>query len=670
MNYKPGICTFCGTGCGHLLDVSGEEVRGVFPVQNHPVSKGRLCVRGWHVHELLNSSEKITSPLVRKEGVLVETGYDEAISFLVEKLAAHKRESSDEIAFLASPRSSNEENFLLMKLARSVFNANNISLDCDPGHRISIDVMRQGTGMAGMLGSLEEIAESEFIMTVGIDITKQNPIIGSEIHKAARSGAKLVVLDTRATQIAKLSGKFLHARPGAYRIAAAFMAKVLLDEGLCDMAYIKRNTEGYEAFSRSLSTLGEGEVAEKTGLEPNELRETARELAAAGSAMVFFSSGISGLDKDTVGILYNLFLLAGKVGRKGCGVNPVTGINNLQGSYDMGIAPDLLTGYQSLEDTAVREKYNKEWGVKLPAKPGAPIHDMTAVGGKLKALVVVDHDETIIRNLEMIRNTDFVAYIGTYRNAFTDLADVVLPIASYIESDATFTNTERRVQLSRKKLDPPGGVLPGWKLISAIAEKAGAKWGYGSPAEVMNEIAKLTPSYSGISHAKLQGTFGIQWPCGKDMPNGTARFNAEDAAKKVSFAPVDGGFSVPRTSEEFPMLRLVGEAQHYWHQNNLMKKTNIPLREYNATLLLYPEGYVAISPEDAKELQVRDRFPVKVVSPYGSMEAMVQVTDKLKPKTAYAAYFVHDMATKFFLEHRDVFKRGEDATIPVRIVKV
>ena len=203
MNYKSGICTFCGTGCGHLLDVRGNAVCGVFPLQNHPVSKGRLCVRGWNVHELLNTPEKITTPLIRKNGALAEASYDEAVSYLVDNLTKYKKNSSDEIGFLASPRSSNEENYLLMKLARSVVNTNNISLDSDPGHRLSLDVMHRGTGMAGMLGSLEEIAKADFLLVVGIDITKQNPIIGSEIHMAARAGAKLVVIDTRNTPIAK-----------------------------------------------------------------------------------------------------------------------------------------------------------------------------------------------------------------------------------------------------------------------------------------------------------------------------------------------------------------------------------------------------------------------------------------------------------------------------------
>jgi predicted molibdopterin-dependent oxidoreductase YjgC len=661
MNYKSGICTFCGTGCGHLLDVRGDKVCGVFPMQNHPVSKGRLCVRGWNVHELLSTNDKITTPLIRKNGKLVEASYDEAVSYLVENLSKYKKDSSDEIGFLASSRSSNEDNFLLMKLARSVFNANNISLDSDPGHRNSLDVLQTSTGMAGMLGSIEEISKADFILVVGIDITKQNPIIGSELHMAARKGARLMTIDTRSTQIAKLSNGFLQIRPGAYKMAMAYMAKVLVDEKLSDLDFIKRYTEGYDQFAASLAAIKDQDVAEKTGLDLEQLKNAARDLALSKSAMVFFSSGISGFDKDTIGYILNLFLISGKIGKEGCGVNPITGINNLQGSYDMGIAPDLLTGFQSLSDKAAVEKFNKEWGVKLNVNPGKSVNE---ISNKLKAMVVVDHDETIVRNVGEVSKMDFVAYIGSYQNNFTNYAHVVLPVATYAETDGTFTNTERRVQLAKKKLEPAKNVLPAWKLIAKIAEKAGAKWNYSSPADVMAEIAKLTPNYAGIAYDKLQVMGGMKWP------NGAARYNIEAAPKKVTFAATTGNLGVPLASEEYPFLLMVGEAQHFWHQNNLMKKTSIPLREYNATLLLYPRGYVAMSPQSAKELNVRDRFTVKIVSPYGSMEAMVQVTDKVKPNMAYVAYFVDDMVTKFFLEHKDVLKRGEDSTIPVRIVKV
>jgi len=670
MSYKPGVCTFCGTGCAHLLKTDNGSVDGVFPVQNHPVSRGRLCVRGWNIHELLNTPERITTPLVKKDGALVPASYDEAIGVLVKGLADRKANAAEEIAVLASPRSSNEENYLLTRLARSVWGTNNITLDSDSGHRNSLDVLAAGTGMAGMTGSLEELRSCEYVLVAGIDITKQNPIIGSEIHYAVRSGATLVTVDSRKTQIARLSTSFLQARPGSNKIVYAAMAKILIEENLVDFDFLKKHNDGFEGFANSLGALRDEDISAKTGVSMDAIRAAARGLAAAKSAMVFFSSGISGLDADTISYIYNLFLIAGKVGRPGCGVNPIAGINNLQGGYDMGVAPDLLSGFRPITDAKAASAVSAAWGAPISAKPGRGVHELLESGAsKLTALIVVDHDEGIVRHAERIKTIPFVAYIGAYKNPFMEYATVVLPIATYIEDDCTFTNTERRVQLSKKKADAPSGVLPGWKLLSAIAEKSGSKWSYASSAAVMDEIAKITPTYAGISHAKLEGTFGMQWPCDAKNPKGTARLSIE-ASKTFTFAPVSGSFEVPKPTGDFPSLLMIGKAQHFWHQNNIMRKTSIPLREYNTTLLLYPDGYVDITADEAKAAGVRDGWPVNVVSAKGAMRVQARVTDEVGPGAAYVPYFIQEMISEFLLENVDILKLGEDATIPVRIEKV
>jgi formate dehydrogenase major subunit len=213
-------------------------------------------------------------------------------------------------------------------------------------------------------------------------------------------------------------------------------------------------------------------------------------------------------------------------------------------------------------------------------------------------------------------------------------------------------------------------VLPGWQLISAIAERAGARWRYDSAADVMAEIARLTPAYAGITHERLRGRFGIQWPCDARCPDGTARLAVDGPQARLRFAPLSPDYRTPPVTEEYPTLLLVGEAQHYWHQNNLMRKTHIPRREYDATLLQYPRGYVAISPEHARELKVRDGAMVRIASPYGAMEAMVRVSDAMRMDTAYVACFVSDMVDDFLLAHRDLLRRGEDAAIAVRMVKL
>ncbi len=242
MNQKPGVCTFCGTGCGHFIGVENNRIARVYPSQNHPVSKGRLCVRGWNIHELLDTPDRIKKPLIRSDGPFVEASCDEAVGRLIDSLKKYPPES---IGFLASPRSSNEEQYLLMKLARSVFGTNNICLDSESGHRASLNVLHAGTGMAGMLGSIEEICGAEFILVAGIDITRQNPIIGSEIHMAARAGAMVVTMDSRRTQIARLSKKFLQVRPGANKLAVLALAKTIYEENLHDPSFLEAHTEGF-----------------------------------------------------------------------------------------------------------------------------------------------------------------------------------------------------------------------------------------------------------------------------------------------------------------------------------------------------------------------------------------------------------------------------------------
>ena len=310
-------------------------------------------------------------------------------------------------------------------------------------------------------------------------------------------------------------------------------------------------------------------------------------------------------------------------------------------------------------------------GRKLNPKKGKSPFEMLADAASLpKALIVADHDEGIIRYAEELKKVEFIVYIGAYENPFSEYAHAVLPIASYIETDGTYTNTERRVQLSAKKTEPRNGILPGWKLIDTMAEKGGAKWNYVSPEDVMKEIASLTPFYSGIRYDKLRDSFGIQWPCDDKNPQGTTCFELANRQKSLNFVSVSGDYSLPAVTKDFPVSLMVGKAQHYWHQNNLMKITKIPMREYNATLLSYPEGFIEISAAYAKTLQVRDKWPVKVTSPFGSMNVAVKITDEVKDETAHVPYFVQEMITKFLIEHRESLRHGEDTTIPVRIEKV
>jgi formate dehydrogenase major subunit len=652
MIYRTGICNFCGTGCGHLLKVGDGAVRGVFASPGHPISRGRLCVRGWHIHELLATGERIAAPLVRKNGRHEPISYDEAVALAAERLSSY---SGDEIAFLASPRASNEDNFLLAGLARDVFHTNNIALASDQGHAHSADVLFEGTGMPAMIGALTEVRRSGLILVVGADITKLNPIIGSEIHMAARGGADLVTLSSRRTQIAELSRTHLWLKPGSERTALAAVAKVIIKQGWQDGEFVRARTDGFDAFARSLAGLDLDGIEPATGLTMAEVEDLARRLSGAGSAMAFFPSGISGLDRETVAMIYDLFLLAGKVGREGCGVNPVTGICNIVGSYDVGAARGFFPGHRRASG---------------PAAGKSPDELLAADPTPLKALVVADHDEELIRHAERIKGLELIVYVGAYKNPFADLAHIVLPAATYAEADGTFTNSERRIQLNRKKVEPPTGVLPAWCIYADIAAKRGVSRAYASAEEVMADIAAAVPAYSAVTYPKLEKDFGLQWPVDAAHPDGTRRLSVEDISRRLKFVPIRGEFGGPAVSDGFPIRLMTGKASTFWHQNNVMKKTHIPKREYNALLLLYPEGFVEIAAEDAVKLGVRDRGPVAVVSAGGSMKVAARVSRDIKPGTAYVPYFIGKMVPGLLDVPGAAVEQGEDSVIPVRIEKV
>ena len=668
MNYKSGICNFCGTGCGNLLKVTKDSIDGVFPAPNHPVSKGKLCVRGWHIHELLNTEERIFNPQIKESGELKDVSLDEAVKAVAGKL---KEYSGDEIAFLASPRSSNEDNYTLMKLARSVFQSNNISLASDFGYRNSVEVLKEGTGFPGMLGSLEDIKTADFILVVGADITKQNPIIGSEIHMAQKNGATVVTVSSIQTQIAKLSTEHIQTKPGSKKVFLAALAKAIIEEDLYDMSYIQKVTEGFEGFANALGALNVDDIQNITGISYEAIKELASQLTKSERAQAFFSSGISGLDKDTISYIYNLFLVSGKIGKEGCGVNPITGICNIVGSYDMGVTPHFLPGYSRADDENSIEKLKEQWQTDVPKSAGKTAYELLEdASSPIKALVVVDHDEEIIRFAERIKSLEYIVYIGSYQNAFKDLADVILPIQTYIENDGTFTNTERRVQINKQKIMQKMNVEPAWNLYTMIAKNAGASWSYKNPSDIWKEISDVVPQYSSMSYVKLENSNGIQWPCDEKNPEGSKSFVINGSGEKSKFVPVSADFKVQQSSDTYPYLLMIGKAQHFWHQNNIMKKTFIPKREYNATLMLYPKGYIEICSDDAKNIGVKDKWPVKIVSGNGEMQVMAKVSEDVKPGTAYVPYFIQDMISQFLLEHEQVLEQGEDSLIPVKIERV
>ncbi len=631
MNYKPCVCNLCGTGCGQYLKTYGSTVLGVSPAIGHPVSKGKLCIRGWHANELLNTNDRIIQPMIRVKGVLQPASYDEAIDHVIERMRDFNG-ATGEIGLLASARSSNEDNFALARLAREVFKTKTIGVGAEAGHYNSMAAIKHAFGHPGAVGTLTNIDKADYILIVGTDITRQNPVIGGNIHAARMRGARVVTICSARTQIAKLSTKHFQQKPGNKGLLINALAKAL--HAVRTMNHDRQASldalPGYDQYVTSLRSISSIALETASGIRYEDIEEEAQFLNQAKSVVIIFSAGISGLDKETIEAISNFAVLTDKMDHEHSALIPVAGISNLQGTYDMGITgkPEQSV-FKSLADAR----------------------------SPLKALFAVDHDDGIIRNRDRIADLDFVVYCGAFKNPFMDLADVVLPLSSFNQTDGSYTASDRRVQLTKKNTDNPSNTLPGWQLYQLIAEKAGQYWGYVDAAHVFSDIAKRVTGYADLSHERLARGFGLYWDV-----------QAHAGAGKKKFHTIRIEYPEPKTSEEFPFALMVGKAQHFWHQNNLMRKTLIPRREYDQTLLLYPQGYVEICPDDAKKLKVKDKWTVQVTSSTGTaMKIAVKVSPDVQTGTAYIPYFIKNMISDFLIWYDDAFSAGEESVVPVRI---
>lgn len=659
MSYHSGVCNFCGTGCGHLLRVESGAVRGVYPSPGHPVSRGRLCVRGWHIHELLASEERIPRPLLRGPAGLEAASWDEALD---RAAAGLRRFRPGEIGVWASPRASNEAVFALVRLARAALGTPHIDLLSDVWYSATAEALRWGTGRPGACGSLTDVRQADFLLVVGTDLARQNPIIASELHFAARAGAELVSISSRTTQLARLSRTHLRPAPGTKKAVLAAMLKILVEEGLADPDFAAGRVEGSPEILGRLRDVDLAGLEKASGLPLESLRGLARRLAGSGRAMAFFSSGATGIGRDTAALVYNLFLAAGKIGRPGCGIVPVVGISNLAGSNDMGANPGRLPGWRPAGDSEARSWLCAAWGEQANASAGRPIVDLLRDPAKpLKALLVMDHDEEINLLADEIRGLELVVYLGAFVNPFSGLAHIVLPTTTYAEGDGTATNTERRIQLNRGKVEPHFEARPAWWIAADLAARLGSPWGWDSAESVFADIAHMVPYYAGATYAGLESRLGgLVWPVAPSGP---------DPAPRA--VPLEAPVAAPSgVSGEYPFRLMAGKSYFYWHQNNIMKKSFIPRREYNALLLLYPQGLVDVHPDDAAALGLRDKRPVRVVSSRGAMTVQARVTGDVLPGMVYAPYFIGPMVEAFLKPEFEAVERGEDSVIPVRLEKV
>jgi formate dehydrogenase alpha subunit len=623
------VCPYCGCGCNFYLQVLDGELVGILPYKSHLVSQGKLCIKGWNASDFVISKDRLTKPLMKKNGKFVEISWDEALKVVTEKL---KQCSPDAVAVLSSAKCTNEENYLMMKFARAVLKTNSVDHCARLCHASTVVGLGKTFGSGAMTNSIGELEDADCIFVIGSNTTEQHPLIARYIMRARAKGTKLIVADPRLIPLTQFTDYHLRQRPGTDVALLNGFMNVILNEGLEDKKFINERTEGFEELKEVVKKYTPEEVEKITGIPKELIIEAARIYAKAKSASLVYSMGITQhtTGVDNVVSCSNLAMLTGNVGRPSTGVNPLRGQSNVQGACDVGALPNLYSGYQSVSDENTHTKFEKAWNTELPSKPGLTVIEMMdeAAKGNLKAIYIMGEnpmlsDPDINHVKKALENLEFLVVQDIFLTETAQLADIVLPGTSYAERDGTFTATDRRVQRIRKAIEPRGESKPDWQIICELARKMGSPgFEYSSPAEIMDEIASLTPIYGGIGYERIED-IGLQWPCPSKEHPGTPYLHKEKFSRgKGKFFGIEFKEAAELPDADYPFILTTGRTIFHYHTGTMTRRTEALNREV-------PTGYVEINFKDAEKLNIFEGEIVSVKSRRGKIDIKVQVTRKV-----------------------------------------
>ena len=535
----------------------------------------------------------------------------------------------------------------------------------------------QAFGSGAMTNSIADITDARAILAIGTNTTEQHPVLALQIKKAVRQyGAPLIVADPRRIELVDFATLFLQVRAGTNPALLNGLAYIILAENLHDQGFIAERTEGFDEWRAVIEQYPPDRVSAITGVPMDDLVRAAHIYAENKPASIFYAMGITqhADGHNNVLAVANLAMLTGNIGKRGSGVNPLRGQNNVQGACDVGGLPNVYTGYQRVTDDAIRERHARYYGVEQPpAKAGLTLSEMlpAALDGRVRAMylmgenpVMSDPNSAHVR--ECLDALDFVVTQDIFLNETSDYADVVLPAAAYAEKDGTFTNTERRVHRVRKALEAPGEARADWEIVSEIAQRLGGKgWDYADPGEVMDEIAEVTPIYGGIHYDRLEGE-GLQWPCpDRDHPGTPILHTAKFSRGRGLFSPVHHQPPVEPTDADYPLILTTGRILQHWH-------TGTMTRRVGGLDFLAPEERVEVHPDDAAKLSIADGDWIRVTSRRGSVTARAKVFERPQPGLVFMTFhYAEALGNELTLDAFDpVSKIPEFKVCAVRVEKV
>ncbi|HEV2326042.1 MAG TPA: formate dehydrogenase subunit alpha [Terracidiphilus sp.] len=633
------VCTYCGVGCTFDVWTKGRHILKIQPGEG-PANGISTCVKGKFAWDYVNSPDRLTWPLIRTRKDDGSTGFrraswDEALNLIAERFTQIKRDHGpDALAFIASSKCTNEESYLMQKLARAVIGTNNVDNCSRYCQSPATKGLQRTVGFGADTGSIADLEQAGLIVIVGSNTAENHPVLATRLKRSHKfRGQRHIVADLRRHEMAERADLFIRPNPSTDAVWINAVARHILDQGRHRQDLIDQWVHGFDDYKKSLEPYTLEFAEKRTGVPADTLRQIADEIVNADGVCFVFAMGVTqhcgGSDAATS--ISNLLLLTGNYMRPGAGSYPMRGHNNVQGASDFGSMPNVYSGYQHVDEEDKRAKFEAAWGVKLPSERGLDNHEMIRAvhEGKLKCIYLKGED-TITSDANAndvsraLNDVEFLVVQDVNFSSTAQFADVVLPAAPSLEKEGTFVNTERRIQRLYQVFEPLAESKPDWEIIQMIANRLGAKWDYKHPSDVMKEIASLTPIFAGVTYERLEGYKSLQWPVAEDGTDSPVlfmeKFHFPDG--KAKFHPVEWVEPCEEVSPEFALHLNNGRLLEHFQQGAMTYRSEGVKR-------MTPTNFVEVSPELARERKIDSGVKVALRSPHGEVTVPVVVTDRV-----------------------------------------
>ncbi|MBU3724948.1 MAG: formate dehydrogenase subunit alpha [Burkholderiaceae bacterium] len=643
-------CAYCGVGCSFVAETKGNDVIRMVPHKDGKANHGHSCVKGRFAWGYVTHPDRVLKPMIRDritdpwQEVSWEVALKKAASEFRRIQAEHGRGA---IGGITSSRCTNEETYLVQKLVRAAFGNNNVDTCARVCHSPTGFGLKQTLGESAGTQDFDSVMQADVIVIIGANPAAAHPVFASQIKRRIREGAKLIVADPRATEMVRSphvqATYHLQLRPGTNVALISALAHVIVTEDLINHDYVRAHCEQdsfvqWAEFARKPENSPEV-LGPLCGVSPEDLRAAARLYASGGNAAIYYGLGVTEHAQGSTMVMgiANLAMATGNLGRPGVGVNPLRGQNNVQGSCDMGSFPHELPGYRHVSDDATRQQFERLWRVELDAEPGLRIPNMfeAALDGSFRGLYIqgedlVQSDPNTHHVTEALSRMECVVIQDLFLNETAKYAHVFLPGSSFLEKDGTFTNAERRISRVRRVMPPKTGMAD-WEVTQALANALGYSMHYAHPSEIMDEIAATTPSFGGVSYARLDELGSIQWPCNTQAPQGTPIMHVDHPVRGrgrffiTQYVPTE-----ERVNQRFPLILTTGRVLSQYNVGAQTRRTEN--RRWHA------EDLLEIHPHDAQERGVKDGDWVLLTSRVGETHLRAAVTPSVQPGVVYTTF--------------------------------